>query len=243
VTDVDERLRWCADLVEYACRDRSVCIASAYVRPDEVWLDMRRLRAAASNRARDAGVPWGGVAYPDGFGSAMMQRAAKAGLIAGRDFLREYIAGRRDWRFTTLALAAEWDTERGLTDGERAERCAAAVRVLYERDRARRGDNPALWSVSTNLAAVPQDGIDHAIDGGLVVEHHDRSLGRRLVPVDEWEAFSEALADYERRRTQAADRHAGLVDRLHEHAGGDRRRIDGLSTDQVERILTAIGEP
>src|SRR5690606_21764581 len=141
-------LEWCAELVAYACKDRCVPVASAYKPFDRVWVTPRHLKQIALRRAHENGVMWGvDEPMPKSFGSTMLKRAAKAGLIAGRDRGGNYQGSRAAWHFTTIELAAAWDAELGLSDGERAERAAETVRAMYPEQVARRGDVVSLWPV------------------------------------------------------------------------------------------------
>lgn len=243
-----ENVEWCVALVEYACQTKHVRIAWTYNPPDEVWLDMRQLRTAARSRAwEEDRTSHDDVWFPDKFGPPMMKRAMKAGLIAGREFGRPYSGGRTDFRYTTLTLAEEWDAEQGLSDGERAERTAAAVRRMYARNMRERGDDVWGWPVSTDLAAVPQDGIDHAIEGGLLhrVKRNGAlaAAGGYLVPVENWDVYKEAAGAYENRQARAKARHEELVDRLYAHAGGHRNSVNHLASDQIEALLALIERP
>lgn len=227
-------LQACADLVAYACRDHNVYKAASTYTNNRIWMSSTDIRGHAIRRRSDAE-----PAIPDKFGSAMLQRAAKAGLIVARKN-----GPRRDaWCFTTLKLAAAWDTETALTDGERAERCATAVRNLYQRNIREYGDQVRHWPVGFDLNAVPQDGIQHAIDGGLLRRVDltgPLAASGYLVPVECWDAYADALEAAENRAERAQARHKALADRVYAYTGGNRWNVDRLDADQMERLLALI---
>lgn len=227
----DATLQACADIVEFACRDLYVQPGAVYVRPKDVWVDPRDIRSAA---ARSTTHP----TLPDKFGSAMLQRAAKAGLIVARNFAVPF-ATRNEWRFTTLELAAAWDAERALTDGERAERTVAAVRGFYADNMRQYGDSVALWPVSEVYGMGYPDGIRPAVDGGLLREVN-RSGSNGLVPAEEWDAFTEALTAEQVRAARLKSRTDDLRARLHVHTGGSINNLRSLDAAQMQHLLDLI---
>ena len=241
-TQPSQQLRDCATLLTAALDGRCVIRATQFPRVGDVWLLARDVKGwAVRHRADDL------PSLPNGFGSPMLRRAAAAGLIAARE-----LGDRHDvWRFSTLDLAADWDAERALTDEQRAERTANAVRDLYADRRAQYGDTVALWPVSGNLAAVPQDGIKHAVEQGLLVRHDPRGrlwTHSGLVPADQHDAFAQALADAfaqaladaEQREHRARATHSDLVDQVHAAVGGDRYTVDHLTIPQLRAIVALL---
>lgn len=229
-----QQLRDCATLLTAALSGRYVVTATQFPSVADVWLLARDVKNwAIRHRADDL------PSLPNGFGSPMLRRAAAAGLIAARE-----LGDRHDvWRFTTLDLAADWDAERALTDEQRAQRTADAVRDLYADRRAHYGDTVALWPVSGNLAAVPQDGITHAVEQGLLVRHDPRgSLWTHsgLVPADQHDAFAQALTDAEQRERRARSIHDRLADQVHAVIGGSHHTIRRLEVQQLRSIIARL---
>lgn len=234
----DPRLLWAAAAVAKACEGRHVRQASSYQSITDVFLEPRKIRYAVTNDRGEWIAEHGPM--PPKFGAEMLRRAARAGLIDGRDIMAPHTT-RSEWRFTTCELAAKWDAERALSDGERAERTAAAVRKMYAANRAEYGDKVWRWAVSSNLAAVPQDGIRHAIDGGLLVSVSlPRLGGGYLVPAEEHDAFTDAHEACEAHQARLKDRHDDLVNRLHAICGGYRTNVAHLTSQQIEAILEAV---
>lgn len=238
MSETDPKLVWCAAAVAKACEGYNVYQASKYQSITDVFREARKIKQAVEYD-REWLAEHGPI--PDKFGVEMLRRTFRAGLIDGRDIATPYTT-RSAWRFTTIEQAAAWDAEKALTDGERAERTAAGVRSQYENNRQRYGDRVALWPVSYNLAAVPQDGIEHAIEGGLIRRIEKGHNSGYLVPAEEWDVFAETLAIAEGREARAKAHHDELVARLHQYAGGSLRSVNGLDAAQLEALL-AIIEP
>ena len=139
-----QQLRDCATLLAAALSGRYVVTATEFPRVADVWLLARDVKGwAVRHRADDL------PSLPSGFRSAMLRRAAAAGLIAARE-----LGDRHDvWRFSTLDLAADWDAERALTDEQRARRTADAVRDLYA-DRSL-----PVWSGLVEIRLAPGEGL------------------------------------------------------------------------------------
>lgn len=223
-------LKVCAQLVRVACTGRYVPVAAPWRGLSDVWLDCREI-------GRHAGLD-DTPGKPRGWGTPMLRRAAAAGLIAE---MRVDPGG--SYLFTTLSLAEQWHAEASLTAEQRAQRTADAVRDLYADRRAHYGDTVALWPVSGNLAAVPQDGIKHAVKQGLLVRHDPRGrlwTHSGLVPADQYDAFAQALTDAEQRERRSRAMHSDLVDQVHAAVGGDRYTVDHLTIPQLRAIVALL---
>ena len=165
---------------------------------------------------------------------AVLRAAAKHGRIVERRLDRGSV-------FVTVDLAERLAAEAALTDGERAERTAAEICALFERNMAGGRDKVWSWPVDRQLAAVPQDGITPAVLGGLIREARVQGLGVRYVPADRYDVWADAYTAEQDRETAFKDRLAALaakIDSTFPPTG--RRNAATLTSEQLEAIVALI---
>lgn len=144
---------------------------------------------------------------------ARLRSMAKRGLLAERPLKRGSL-------FCTPELAAAIAAEEALSDGERAERTAAAIRAEYAERKEHYGDKVPLWIV-TPLARIPEDGYDPAHQGGLITK-----VGGGYVPAECYDAFAEALDAYQARQKELehkCDEYQAEVNRMFPPMTGECR--------------------
>ena len=160
-----------------------------------------------------------------------LRSIAKRGLLAEKRL-------KRGSMFCTPDLAEEIAVEQGLSDGERAERTAAAVREVYAERKAHYGDKVPLW-VATPLGRIPEDGYQAAFDGGLL-----KKAAGGYVPAECFDAFTEAHTAYlehQERLRNKTEEYQAEVNRMFPRDHNER--VISVSLGQWERIRELLPTP
>ena len=230
----DDKWVAAAAVVEAFTRDAHIPRGRAsddpWDRPDAgIWKTVGELRQLAG-LGND-------IQLPDPFDTATLRAAAgRRGLIHARK-------NGASWEFTGRTAHARAEAEMRLTDNERALRTLAWVKAQYERNRARNGDSITLWPAGTKDGSCPADGIQAAVDAGLIIAVPRNSWDREkfYVPADAHDAYSTALADQTARSERARARVRGLAARITEFAGpAGGADVITLTVDQVEQLLARL---